>query len=164
MDEVRNAKVTIQLPAVITGCDEYETLTEEERTAFLRRLEDALALGASLVSGDRRNGYPDFFRFVENLELDVSHLQEFALPSGGTLSRWLVHYSWTFYTTPADMKANLAPLILNLIDADEPSTDPLELDFMTGCRCCATSDLNQPSTLTGAGPLRQTYVLPRKRH
>jgi len=28
-----------------------------------------------------------------------------------------------------------------VLQSREPPTDPLELDFMTGCRCCATSDL-----------------------
>src|ERR1700686_3169082 len=35
---------------------------------------------------------------------------------------------------------------------------------MTGCRCFAASDLNQAGNLTGVCPLRQTYILPRKRH
>lgn len=119
--------MTMQLPAVITECDEYETLTEDERASFLRRLESALELGASLSEGDRREGYPDFFQFTENLEMDVSHLQEFTLPWGGALSRWLVHYSWTFHTTPADMRACLTTQMLHLINANEPSTDaPLE--------------------------------------
>ncbi|MBB3229182.1 hypothetical protein FHW69_003841 [Luteibacter sp. Sphag1AF] len=72
--------MSIKLPAVITGCDEYETLAEEERAALVRRLEDALDLGVSLASGERKNGYPDFFQFVEALEQDASHLQEFTLP------------------------------------------------------------------------------------
>lgn len=61
--------------------------------------------------------------FVEDLEQDASHLQEFTLPWGGTLCRWLVHHSWTFYTTPADMRARLPAPILHLINATEPSTD-----------------------------------------
>lgn len=120
--------MTTQLPAVITGCDEYETLTEDERAAFLRRLEAALELGTSLSGGKRRREFPDFFRFVEDLEQDASHLQEFTLPWGGNLSRWLVHYSWTFDTTPADMRASLTAQVLDLINSDEPSTDaPLEV-------------------------------------
>jgi hypothetical protein len=111
------------LPAVITECDEYETLTEEERAAFLQRLEGALDLGTSLSDGNRRKESPDFFRFVENLEQDTSHLQEFTLPWGGALSRWLVHYSWTFHTTPADMRTCLSEQMIYLIDTNEPSTD-----------------------------------------
>ena len=112
-----------QLPAVITECDEYETLTEEERGAFLQRLESALEFGESLADGTRRKGFPDFFQFVEDLEQDASHLQEFSLPWGGTLCRWLVHHSWTFYTTPADMRGCLTTQMLQLINAGEPSTD-----------------------------------------
>jgi hypothetical protein len=113
----------IQLPAVITECDEYETLTEDERTAFLQRLKGAWDLGTSLAGGERRREFPDFFLFVEDLEQDVSHLQEFSLPWGGAISRWLVHHSWTFYTTPADMRACIAEELLGLINAGEPSTD-----------------------------------------
>ena len=40
--------MTIQLPVVITGCDEYDTLTEDERAAFHRRLGGAIDLGESL--------------------------------------------------------------------------------------------------------------------
>jgi hypothetical protein len=115
--------VTTQLPTVIIECDEYETLTEEERAAFVQRLESALELGESLADGARRKGYPDFFQFVEDLEQDASHLQEFTLPWGGNLSRWLVHHSWTFHTTPADMRGCLTAQMLHLIDAGEPSTD-----------------------------------------
>ncbi len=112
-----------QLPTVIVECDEYETLTEEERAAFLQRLESALKLGQSLAEGVLRKENPDFFQFVEELEQDASHLQEFSLPWGGTLSRWLVHHSWTFYTTPADMRGCLTAQMLHLINAGEPSID-----------------------------------------
>ena len=49
------------------------------------------------------------------------------MPWDGNLSRWLVHYSWTFYAAPAEMRAHLAAQMVDLINANEPSIDaPLE--------------------------------------
>jgi len=119
--------VTIQLPAVITGCNEYATLTEEERASLLGRLQSSRNLGLALAEGELRKDYPDFFQFVETVEQDASHIQEFHLPWGGAISRWLMHYSWTFDTTPKDMRACLTAEMVDLINASEPSTDaPLE--------------------------------------
>lgn len=119
--------MTTQLPAVMTECDEYATLTEEERASLLGRLQSARNLGLALAEGELRKDYPNFFQFVETLEQDASHIQEFHLPWGGALSRWLMHHSWTFYTTPRDMRACLTTKMVELINASEPSTDaPLE--------------------------------------
>lgn len=119
--------MTIKLPAVISECDEYKDLSEEDRSSFLRRLESVRELGLSLACRNRRECYPDFFQFVEDLELDVSHLEEFDSQSRSYLSRWATHYSWTFYTTPADMRRIAAVDVLELINSDEPSTDaPLD--------------------------------------
>lgn len=112
-----------RLPIVITESDEYLILSEEDRASLLRRLEDSRALGLSLSDGNRRNGFPDFFQFVEDLELDASHLQEFDSPSRASLSRWAMHYSWTFYAKPADMRYCLAEDVIRLINSDEPTTD-----------------------------------------
>jgi hypothetical protein len=111
------------LPNVVTESDEYETLTSEERASYLRRLENARELGFALSTGARRKDSLNFFQFVENLELDVSYLQEFDSPRGGGLSRWLVHYSWTFYTSPGAMRDSLAPELLQHIDAADPLSD-----------------------------------------
>ena len=113
----------MQLPTVITECLEYRESTEEERAAFARRVRDVLEFAESLAGGGRRKEFPNFFRFVEDLELDVSHLQEFMLPWGGALSRWLVHNCWTFDTTPAEMRATLSSQMADLINASEPSID-----------------------------------------
>jgi hypothetical protein len=115
--------MTIRLPIAITECDEYRDLSQEDRDSFLRRLESARELGLSLAHGDRRRRYPDFFQFVEDLELDVSHLQEFDSRNTVSLSRWATHYSWTFYTSPGEMRSLLAEEVLQLINAIEPSTD-----------------------------------------
>lgn len=112
-----------RLPTVITESDEYAALSEEDRASLLRRLEDSRALGLSLSDGSRRNDFPDFFQFVEDLELDASHIQEFDSPSRASLSRWAMHYSWTFYANPSDMRDRLAEDVLRLINTDEPTTD-----------------------------------------
>lgn len=121
--------MTPQLPTVMIDCDEYEDLTEGERLALLRRVEDALEFGASLAQRGRRDGHNEFYLFVENLELDVSRLQEFDLPWGGALSRWLMHHSWTFGTTPAEMRDQLSSAMVRVLDANEPSIDASLADF-----------------------------------
>ncbi|NII53159.1 hypothetical protein [Luteibacter sp. SG786] len=115
--------MSIKIPPVLAESDEYADLSEEDRAAFVRRLESVQELGVSLAQGDRRGSYPDFFQFVEDLELDASHLQEFDASTSVYLSRWAIHYSWSFYTTPGDMRHVLTEDLLQLIDASEPSTD-----------------------------------------
>lgn len=120
--------MTDSLPRVITECDEYAALSEEDRASFIRRLRSSRALGSSLSTGHRKVSYPDFFQFVEDLELDLSHLQEFDSPSRINLSRWATHYSWTFYASPAEMRNSISESLLRLINADEPTTDSALID------------------------------------
>jgi len=117
--DLKNA-MAIEIPSVIAECDEYQSLDAEERGALLRRMRDAAQLGDSLFEGSRSGGYPDFFQFVEDLELDVSHMQEYGSRPGSALTRWQVHYSWTFYASPQQMRSTLPSLVLDLIDANEP--------------------------------------------
>jgi hypothetical protein len=114
--------LTMKLPEVITSCDEYATLDDSARISLLRRIEDAQELGAALSDGSRKATYPDFFQFVDDLELDLSHLQEFSPPGRLDLTRWAVHYSWTFYTSPVEMRNHLDERLLSLIDIPEPPT------------------------------------------
>lgn len=118
--------MSIKLPTVITDCDEYETLTDEHRASYLHRLESVRELGVSLSDGTRRSEDPEFCLFVEELELDASQLQEFRSPWDGGPTRWLMHYSWTFDTSPGRMRhslSSLSPALLKMVDSAEPRSD-----------------------------------------
>ncbi|MDR6937710.1 hypothetical protein [Luteibacter sp. 3190] len=113
----------MKLPDVITSSDEYATLDVSARASLVRRIEEAVDLGAELASGSRSSSYPDFFQFADDLELDLSHLQEFSPAGRLDLTRWAVHYSWVFHTSPLEMRNQLDERLLRLIDVPEPSSD-----------------------------------------
>jgi len=124
----------VALPLAFAKSSDYEELDEEQRLSLLRRLDSTRALGESLASGKRLSEALDTIDFFENLELDVAILQELDSAHRGGLSRWLLHYSWTFETSPPEMRQSLPAHLSPLLDAAEPeSTASLEkyLDWFT---------------------------------
>lgn len=117
--------VKVELPAVFVESEEFRTLPEDQRRSLLRRLDNAKALGLSLESGSRLASASDFTDFTEDLELDVALLQELDSADRGGLSRWQLHYSWSFETSPERMRLALPGFCVDLLDAHEPSHDAL---------------------------------------
>ena len=115
--------ISVELPLAIESSEEFRSLDESQRLSLLRRLDNARALGVSLASGKRFQESDDFLDFVEDLELDVSLVQELdGAPQGG-LTRWQIHYSWTFETSPSKMFGSLDAETVKAIDFHEPSLD-----------------------------------------
>ncbi|WP_199099974.1 hypothetical protein [Dyella sp. ASV21] len=113
----------IELPAAFMDSEEFQALPEDQRLSFLRRLDNAKSLGLSLESGSRLANASDFADFTEDLELDASLLQELDSAAQGGLSRWLLHFSWSFETSPGEMLHALPAFCLGLLDTQEPRHD-----------------------------------------
>lgn len=109
-----------ELPSVIIESEEFRGLEEEQRLSFLHRLRRIRTLGEELSSGSRLLAAPDFCDFAEDLELDLTIAQEFDDAHRGGLSRWIIHYSWSFETAPFDLVQALSPRLTSFLDQYEP--------------------------------------------
>ncbi|WP_250624057.1 hypothetical protein [Pinirhizobacter soli] len=115
--------VKVELPAVFVESEEFRALPEDQRQSLLRRLDNTKSLGLSLESGSRLASASDFTDFTEDLELDVALLQELDSADRGGLSRWQLHFTWSFETSPERMRQALPAFCVELLDAHEPSQD-----------------------------------------
>ena len=116
----------VEIPSSFSASDEWHSLGDEQRLSLLRRLDNAKALGESLYTGKRLAESSDFADFLEDLELDVALLQELDSARQGGLSRWQIHNSWSFETSPSEMHQSLPPALESLADAYEPQRgDPI---------------------------------------
>jgi hypothetical protein len=98
-------------------------LNGEQRTSFLRRLDELSMLGMELRSKKRWHESESFESFIENLELDISLRQEYDMGPAGGLTRWLTHYSWVFNSCPAKLRKSIPKSALASLDQGEPSGD-----------------------------------------
>lgn len=112
--------IAIELPLAIASSGEFRSLNESQQLSMLRRLDNARSLGMSLATKTRLQASDDFLDFVEDLELDAALLQELDSAPRGGLTRWQIHYSWTFETSPQEMAKSLSVETMALADFQEP--------------------------------------------
>jgi hypothetical protein len=115
--------MSVKLPGVFVESEEFKAITESQRLSLLQRIDNSKQLADSLASGERFNEAKDFVDFAEDLELDASVIQEIAGADHGGLSRWLIHYSWSFNTSPQKMRQCIPYYYIHLLDVQEPSCD-----------------------------------------
>lgn len=111
------------VPSSLAESEEWRSLDEDQRSSLLRRIESIRMLGRNLSSGTRLAESSDFVDFSYELELDVAILQELDSARRGGLSRWLIHHSWSFETSPSEMRESLPCELFNFIDDREPAVD-----------------------------------------
>jgi hypothetical protein len=112
--------IEVKIPAALEQSEEYQALSEEQKRYFLQRLDGIQEIGCDLANEASLNSATDFYDFASDLELDVVLRQELSLAEHGSLSRWLIHHSWTFLTSPREMADQLPGDLLALSDLTEP--------------------------------------------
>lgn len=113
----------IELPRPLVESEECRSLGDDDKASLLRRLDKARMLGRDLMSGKRLAESADIAEFADDLELDVAILQELDSAWRGGLSRWLIHHSWSFKTSPPEMCNSLSAVMLSALDEREPRHD-----------------------------------------
>lgn len=81
-------------PKSIALLDDFQALSKQEKYDCVARLSGIRSIAESLKDGSRFLDYPDFCELIDNLELDVSLIQEYGTRGLSGLSRWLTHHSW----------------------------------------------------------------------
>lgn len=113
----------VRVPLPLSESDDWLSSSEQEQLSLIRRLYNFKVIGQSLSSGSRFEESSDLIDFLEDLELDIAAQQELETAHRGGLSRWLIHNSWSFDTSPAEMIRSLPVDIRELIDMREPPYD-----------------------------------------
>jgi hypothetical protein len=108
------------LPLAMTQSTEFLALPDEDRVALAKRILAARVMANDLRKEARYDASGDIYRFAEEIELDLAILQEFDGAARGGFSRWLLHYSWTFGTSPNEMMKAIPVAVVNAIDQNEP--------------------------------------------
>ena len=114
-------KTAVVIPDAIARSDEYLALPDDQKKYFLQRLDGIQEIGYELANETKFKSSTDFCDFASELELDVLLRQELSLVDRGSLSRWLIHHSWTFNASPLQMVDHVSSELLALSDLVEPS-------------------------------------------
>ena len=113
----------IVIPRVFGESEEFQSLEAAQRDALVARLGRVASIAESLILEQSFSSHDALLDFVQDLELDVAIAEELEDANRGGLSRWLMHHSWSFDTSPAKMRSSLSKEVLAILDATEPTSD-----------------------------------------
>lgn len=139
-----------EVPAVIRDSLEFESLSDAEADAFKVRLNRAVDLATTLASGVRLSNADGFLDFVEDLQLDLASAQEIPGESGVILSRWILHYSWSFESSPRLMHDSLPFGLLKSLDFQEPSIEAPVEQYLSWFKEAGLNLLSALASFSGA--------------
>ena len=110
------------LPRALTDLENFRQLTEREAKLFESRFEYVGqildSIDAWLTRKDR-----DFRDFLDNLELDLSVNQNLPTDLNKKHTSYLIHTSWTFDVTIAEMRQSLPADLATELDREIPPLD-----------------------------------------
>jgi hypothetical protein len=110
------------IPECLWNTDEYSTLTSREKEAIEFRVLALRVLGEELSKTEYDRGEERFNDFLEDIGLDLLTRAELPNIDQGDISIWRIHYSWTFLTSPEEMRTLLSNDIISVIDSNLPSS------------------------------------------
>jgi hypothetical protein len=108
-----------EFPRVLVRCDEFVRLNEAQRfnyRARLRYIEEITLKVEEWVNG----GEPDFFAFLDSVELDLYINQGCPADPATHVSAWLIHTSWGFETSVLQMSRFLSTERCAQIESPQP--------------------------------------------
>lgn len=111
-----------ELPEALASCDEFAELNEAQRfnyRARLRYIEEITLKIDEWVKG----GETDFFAFLDSVELDLYINQGAPGDPATHVSAWLVHTSWSFETSAAQMSRFVSSELRAQIELAQPRLD-----------------------------------------
>lgn len=111
-----------ELPEALVSCDEFAELNETQRRNYrarLRYIEEITLKIDEWVNGRET----DFFAFLDSIELDLYINQGAPADPANHVSAWLVHTSWSFETSAAQMSRFLSPDLRAQIEMAQPHLD-----------------------------------------
>jgi hypothetical protein len=110
------------LPEALVSSEEFANLNEVQRfnyRARLRYIEEITLKIDEWVKGDET----DFFAFLDSVELDLYINQGAPADPASHVSEWLVHTSWLFETSVAQMSRYISPECRVQIELAQPRLD-----------------------------------------
>lgn len=106
------------LPEVLLGSENYRQLSPEQANNLRGRLKYIEEI-AKKIDEWVFDPQADFGEYLDDIELDLAVNQ--GAPRGDTVvSAWLVHTSWSFGTSPHQLRGLLSPKTLSALDSDIP--------------------------------------------
>jgi hypothetical protein len=119
---VSNAFDNVRLPRSLTESDEFKQLTADSVRAFQARLQ---YIGEVVDQIDAwlaktQNNFPEF---LDNLELDLSVTQNLPGDANSGHTSYLIHSSWSFEVTVAEIRHAIPGNLLQPLEAALPSID-----------------------------------------
>jgi hypothetical protein len=120
-----------ELPTALRESEDFRELNEKQARRYLERvryIEEIVLKIQEWLSGREL----DFRAFLDRIELDVA-INQAAPPDNpdSSVSAWLFHSSWTFGTTPSQLRAQLSPSVLLKADLPPPTSDCSMTEFHT---------------------------------
>lgn len=127
-------------PKALTDSDNFKQLSAEQASNLRGRLKyiEELTLKVDEWVNDPAE---EFSEYLNDVELDLAVNQ--GAPRGDTVvSAWSIHTSWTFGTSPRQLRGLLSPIVLSALDSNAPSStcSAEELVSWIGVQCAAIKE------------------------
>ena len=120
MKKIKTAGALV-FPKALTDSSEFRALNANQASSLqarFRHIDEIVSNIENWVEGKNRD---DTFRsFLDDLELDLSAVQGWPADQEKEQSSWLIHSSWTFEASAAEMRRSIPQQVIDALDCQTP--------------------------------------------